>query len=413
MCPSRQIRLGYFLSHPIHYQAPLLRHIARDPGIDLTVLYSSHQSLGRYRSTGFDMELDWTDVDLISGYRHVLLPGIAMDAPVSDWLPFSYGLGRHIRRERFDAVWVHSLGRATSVSAIVAAYTQGVPVLVRDEANEISRVRGRVKHLVRTGGRRLVYGAVAGFLAIGTLNRRQYLSEGVEAHRIFHMPYAVDNQDWKQRIKAARSRLGHLRRELGLEAGRPVVLMVARLAEQKGHLRLFQAWRELTRTQCAPAPYLILVGDGPLRDQLKAAAHGLPHVRFAGFRTQSELAAFYALADILVLPSLWESWGLVVNEAMNAGCAIVASDRVGSAHDLVQEGVNGYRVKPDPGQLAGCLQRLLQDPVMRRDMGKASLAMVNNWSFDQDLSGLRAALSAALANRQASSVPAATVTPRA
>jgi glycosyltransferase involved in cell wall biosynthesis len=145
---------------------------------------------------------------------------------------------------------------------------------------------------------------------------------------------------------------------------------------------------------------------------LKAAAYGLPHVRFAGFRTQSELAAFYALADILVLPSLWESWGLVVNEAMNAGCAIVASDRVGSAHDLVQDGVNGYRVKPDPGQLAGCLQRLLQDPVMRRDMGKAGLAIINNWSFDQDLFGLRAALSATLANRQASSVPAATLTPR-
>jgi glycosyltransferase involved in cell wall biosynthesis len=398
--PGRKIHVGYVVSHPIHYQAPLLRRIASTPDIHLTVLYSSDQSLRRYRSNGFAREVHWSDIDLLSGYRHIFLPGIWKDAPVSDWRPFSYGLGRIIRQQRFDVLWVHSLGRATSIAAIGLSYLHGVPVLVRDEANEISRVRGAIKNYVRTGSRHLLYSAISGFLAIGTLNRRQYLADGVEPRRIFDMPYAVDNDDWQRRIRDARGRVGQLRQQFGLEPDRPVILTVARLAEQKGHMSLFEAWRELKRTTASNSPYLILVGDGPLRDRLTAAASGLSDIRFAGFKSQTELAAFYALAGIFVLPSLWESWGLVINEAMNAGCPIVASDKVGSAHDLLRDGTNGFRFEAgNARQLAAVLRRLLESSARRAEMRNASLHRIRAWSFDEDISGLRTALSATLSYR--------------
>src|SRR5207244_3025893 len=81
---------------------------------------------------------------------------------------------------------------------------------------------------------------------------------------------------------------------------------------------------------------LLYVGDGPLRGTIEARAAGMANVKVTGFRNQTELPRAYAAADVLVLPSEFEPWGLVVNEALNFGLAVIASDRVGAAPDLVR-----------------------------------------------------------------------------
>jgi glycosyltransferase involved in cell wall biosynthesis len=124
-------------------------------------------------------------------------------------------------------------------------------------------------------------------------------------------------------------------------------------------------------------------------------AIGLDTVRFLGFRNQQELPLLYAMADLLVLPSIREPWGLVVNEAMAAGCAILASDRVGAAKDLVRDGVNGavFPAGSVPA-LAEALERLFADSNRLAEMGRQSRAMIEHWSFNEDVAGLRAALAA-------------------
>jgi len=118
----------------------------------------------------------------------------------------------------------------------------------------------------------------------------------------------------------------------------------------------------------------------------------LNDVRFMGFRNQSELPAFYALADIFVLPSINETWGLAVNEAMNAGCAIITTDQVGSAADLVRSGENGFSVPArDVPLLADALAACIAQDRFRA-MGKRSLALVQGWGITENVSGLRRAL---------------------
>jgi glycosyltransferase involved in cell wall biosynthesis len=172
--------------------------------------------------------------------------------------------------------------------------------------------------------------------------------------------------------------------------------MAARLIEAKAPGDLIAARRLFTQSLPPERrPFLLLVGDGPLRAELERAADGIETIRFAGFRNQTELPAFYAMADLFVLPSRREPWGLVVNEAMNAGCAILASDRVGAALDLVREGVNGaiFPAGSVPA-LADALARLLADPARLAEMGRQSLAIIQRWSFAEDVAGLRAALAA-------------------
>jgi glycosyltransferase involved in cell wall biosynthesis len=149
------------------------------------------------------------------------------------------------------------------------------------------------------------------------------------------------------------------------------------------------------------APYLLFVGDGPLRGELEERARPLGDaVRFLGFRNQSELPALYDLCDVFALPSRFEPWGLVVNEVMNASRPVIVSDRVGAAPDLIEDGANGF-IYPsgDVDALASRLRQILESPTLRAQMGARSLARVTSWDFEADRRGLVEALSAACRKR--------------
>ena len=157
---------------------------------------------------------------------------------------------------------------------------------------------------------------------------------------------------------------------------------------------LLEAWARLA-PQSKQRPYLLYVGDGELRNQLEARAKelGAEAVRFLGFKNQSELPAYYDLCDVFVMPTVFEPWGLVVNEVMNAGKAVIASDQVGCAPDLVRDGYNGFVYRAgDVADLHRVLRRALNDRTGLVEMGRRSLEMINRWSFEEDVHGLRAAL---------------------
>jgi glycosyltransferase involved in cell wall biosynthesis len=96
---------------------------------------------------------------------------------------------------------------------------------------------------------------------------------------------------------------------------------------------------------------------------------------------------------VFVMPSALEPWGLVVNEAMNAGRAIIVSDRVGCAPDLIRNGENGFAFRAgDVSDLSRMLREVLVSPLRYAEMGRRSLEIINGWSFEEDVVGLRAAL---------------------
>src|SRR5215472_17914387 len=106
----RRIRLAYLVSHPIQYQAPLLRRIAQEPDIDLTVFFGSDFSVRDYKDEGFGVGVKW-DVPLLDGYRHEFLPVLRDNATVSVTTPLNYGIARRLRgvsgKPGFDVLWVH------------------------------------------------------------------------------------------------------------------------------------------------------------------------------------------------------------------------------------------------------------------------------------------------------------------
>jgi glycosyltransferase involved in cell wall biosynthesis len=126
---------------------------------------------------------------------------------------------------------------------------------------------------------------------------------------------------------------------------------------------------------------LLIVGYGPEEHRLKKLAGGNSRVHFLGHRGIDEIPGIYGISDILVLPSISEPWGLVVNEAMACGCAIIASDRCGCSRDLIQG--NGIIVEGGKlGPLVEALERLLSSESRLKRMKEKSKSIIKQFRLD-------------------------------
>lgn len=173
---------------------------------------------------------------------------------------------------------------------------------------------------------------------------------------------------------AARDRHA-IRRALGLPPDRPVVLFVGHLTELKGIANLIEAVGANAARTDQQAPFVALVGEGPLRPALerRVAELGLhDSVRFAGKIPHTDVGAWMGACDLLVLPSLSEGLPTVICEAMVAGRAVIAT-AVGGTPELVEDGVTGALIPPNNvPALADALSWVLDTPGRSAKMGEAA-----------------------------------------
>jgi len=394
-CPRAEndgpYRVAYLVSHPIQYQAPMLRYLARRRELDLTVFFLSDLSVRGYRDQGFGVAVKW-DVPLLEGYRNVFLPSLGRRDRVTFLEPLVVGIRNALQAGHFDALWVHGYAHQAMLRAVAAAKSLGLPVLLRGESNLLGPAPRALRGPLRRHLLPRLFRRIDGFLAIGSGNRAFYRAYGVPEERIFLMPYAVDNEFFASRAAEARRSRESLRVELGLEAARPIILYAAKFLRRKRPADLLEAYRRLSPNgRDEPRPYLLYIGEGEERSRLEGVAQriGWSSIRFLGFKNQTELPRYYDLADVFALPSDYEPWGLVVNEVMNAATPVIVTDRVGAALDLVEEGESGFVVPAgDVASLADRLRRLTESPELARRVGGAGCRRISQWNFEADARGL-------------------------
>jgi glycosyltransferase involved in cell wall biosynthesis len=245
--------------------------------------------------------------------------------------------------------------------------------------------------------RRLIFRRFAAFLVVGEANRTYYRRCGVPAARLFDAPHAVDNARFLEAAPEARRDALQLREQLGITPGQTVVLFVGKFVDVKRPFDILEAFARLPdplRDRAA----LVFVGDGPHGEALlqRAKDRGLRNVHLLPFQNQKAMPAIYAIGNVLVLASQSETWGLVVNEAMNLECPAIVTDHVGCRGDLVVEGRTGW-VYPtgDIAALSRCLQEALEDPERLRAMGRRAREHVAAFHFDGITEALLRAIGAA------------------
>jgi len=381
-------RIAILVGMPTPYRDPLFERLASSADYDFQVLYCrDHQPAQHWR-------LDKPRYP--ARFLRNVTPARWQGRLLTD--PINPDLARAFAAFRPDAIIIYGYNSVTVLLAILWAWRHRVPVLMRSDSNVLAEpgkpwLTSALKKLFL----RWLIRRVSAFLCVGALNVQYWQFYGAPPEKIFLACYAVDNaffQSWSSRYRLSRQAL---RDENGW-ARRYLLLYVGRLVEPKRVDILIEALRRLSGRRSDIG--LVIVGDGAERKRLQRLALGLPNIHFAGFQDQSDLARYYAAADLFVLPSRLEPWGLVVNEAMASGLPVIATRKVGAAQDLIIEGRNGYLVaENDAEAMATTIDRACQSVEHLRVMGEQAQQWVASWNFDATLEGFYQALSHCLGDR--------------
>ncbi len=258
-----------------------------------------------------------------------------------------------------------------------------------------SNINGDVTRGMKAVLKQLVVGWVvrtcAGVLPCGSLGRAYFMKYGADPAKIFYFPYEPDYgmvRDVPATVVAA------VAERFGLSTSRHRLMYSGRLVGVKRVDVLIDAF--VAVADQIPDWDLLIVGDGPLKPDLLARVPGqyLDRIKWTGFvDNQAVVSAAYRLSDVLVLPSDYEPWALVINEAAAAGLAIISSSAVGASAEILQDGVNG-RVFPkgNVDALINCIKDVTL-PETLAAMKAASPAVLADWRRRGDpVNGLRAAL---------------------
>jgi len=208
----------------------------------------------------------------------------------------------------------------------------------------------------------------------------------------------IDNSHFAQGAEDAHRKATTFRNMLALPEH--FFLSSSRFVSKKNLLGLLYAYADYERIAGNMAWRLVMLGDGPLRQQIVSLRDELgltDKVMLPGFKQYSELPAYYGFAGAFVHASTSEQWGLVVNEAMAAGLPVIVSSRCGCAPDLVRKGRNGFTFDPfDLCELTGHMAYLSGKECNRETMGKASKDIIEHWSLNTFSKGILNAAEAAL-----------------
>lgn len=367
--PGRNIRVLLLHNLMTPYRYPLFREIAKQPGIELHVWFMARSASNRR----------WQATDEDLGFPYKVLPSFQLGYRGKDLFsyilnptfPFKYTV------EKFDVMIAAGwLDFSTQAGFLLSKLLRRRFITwCESTAYEPSWRRTLALPLVRT----MVKGSSA-TIAVGKRSADYLLSLGAREQSLFTAYSTVDVEHFQNVSSQARLEREALKAKLGIRQD-VVILYSGQFIERKGLRYLLEAYAEIKARHSNAA--LVLLGYGPLQSELAAAvaSRGLADVHFVGHVEVEEIPEIYAVADVFVLPSLEETWGLVVNEAMACGLPVVVTDRVGSSPDLIHEGENGFVVPAaDSAALAARIRQLVEDADLRLRFSQRSTRRIQRFT---------------------------------
>jgi len=371
-------KLAVVTTHPIQYNAPLFRLIAERKKIDLRVFYTWSQSEGNdIYDPGFGIQKKW-DIPLTEGYSFRFsenisaTPGSHHHAGIDNPT-----LTAELLEYRPDAILVYGWNFKSHLR-IIRNLGKKIPVFFRGDSTlldlKLIPIYKRIaKKIILTN----VYRHVSKALYTGLYNKAYFMNYGMDAEKLVFMPHAIDNERFGN---ARKEDVKQLRERLNIPPDHIVGLFAGKLEKKKNPLLLIRSFLQIYK----PGQHLVMVGNGPLENELHQLCASEKNIHFLPFQNQSVMPAVYSMADFFILPSQGpeETWGLAVNEAMAAGKPVVVSDKCGCSIDLVKD--NGYVFESgNQKHLSDVLQVMYKKGKNELlNMGNISKQIIAQWSFE-------------------------------
>jgi glycosyltransferase involved in cell wall biosynthesis len=341
------MKIALLTEIPAPFRIPLFNALASRDGIDLHVLFLSRN----------DPRRNYPVYESEFGFGWEVVPGRDFSAR-GRWIVLNAGVRRRLRRARPDLIIVGGWNQP----AFWSAFTLRRPTLVWVESTARDERSG---HGHAELAKRALVGKAAGFLVPGRAAAEYVRSLGAPEDRIAIAPNAVDTSIFMAQPGVSGS-------EPQSPVKRCVLICVSRLSREKGV-------DVLVRAMDGVDAELVVVGNGPDEELVRSLAPA--NVSFAGHVPRGELLALYRRADVFVMPSRSETWGMAMQEAAAVGLPLIATDAPGAAHDLIEDGVNGYRVPvEDVGALHDALVKAAADPAWRTQARARTLELARGYT---------------------------------
>lgn len=370
-------KLAVVTTHPIQYHVPWLIRLA-EKNIKIKVFYTWEQSaLGSVYDPGFGQHIRW-DIPLLEGYDYEFVKNTARRPGASHFQGIvNPGLIGKIEAWGPDGLMVIGWNYHSHLACLrhfhgrLPIYFRGDSVLLHEKIGW----RKLFRHLFLTW----VYQHVDYALYVGSNNKSYYLRHGLSPGQLIFAPQAIDIGRFTEPDAVYQSMADERKRELGIPPDHLTVLFAGKMTTVKNPsfvLDLAEACGDLPLS-------FVLVGDGHLKSGLMQRSAGRSNIHFLPFQNQSVMPAVYRMGDVYIMPSLSETWGMGVNEAMACGKPVMASEKVGCAVDLVLEDKTGIVFQL--GELQKCvnyLRTLNADRQLPGVMGANARDRVKSFSFD-------------------------------
>ena len=337
------MRLAVLVTHPVQYFAPVFRELAQNSDLELKVFFGCDHGAKSSEDPGFQTTFKWDSqpaegfdfhflstepLEHLEGFSGIRLAGKAV-ATIQGYQP--------------DKILIFAYSPLFITASTIFLRLADFSLMLRAETSNEARTRSWFKNTIRQFLLRVYYRQFEHFFPIGTHSIQHYQSMGVGEGRLTPVYYSIDVDFFQKQIEKWVPQREELRKTAGISSRDHVFLYCGKMYWPKNPLLIAQALALLSKTQKEKI-WLVAVGTGDWRDKFENAVHAQlgKRVIFAGFKNQLELGEFYSMADTLILPSQsGETWGLVVNEALQFGLRVIVSDKVGSACDLIKDPKRG------------------------------------------------------------------------
>lgn len=376
-------RLAIITTHPIQYYAPVFQLLHQRQVLSIKVFYTVGSFTLKQHDHGFGKAIEW-DLPLLNEYPYEWVKNTATD-PGSHHREgiVNPGIIGQINNWQPDAVLVFGWAYVSHLQ-VMRYFKNKAPVFFRGDSTLLDK-QSALRSALKTVYLKWMYRHINHAFYTGTNNKAYFKKYGLKNHQLTFAPHAIDNT----RFAANRTEEAlQLKKELGISPDDVLILFAGKLEEKKSPALLLKAFLTLKKASA----HLLFVGNGLLEQQLRATSAGYNNIHFMDFQNQLNMPVVYQACDIFCLPSKGpaETWGLAVNEAMACGKAILVSDKVGCAVDLVVSGINGEIF------IAGSATDLNNKLTTLVNKGKNGLAVIGHasktiitkWSFEQQVNAI-------------------------
>ena len=368
----------------------MFEKLSQNPLIDLQVYFLSESAKNRR----------W-EKELNCKFSYKVLPKIEFNFQSGDLFTYLVNPTFPLRliREHYDVIISGGWLDFACQAAFFISKITGKPYIIWSESTtyEPGLLRWISLPLVR-----LMVKHSDACIATGKRAKEYFNCLGADEKKVFTALYTVDIDYFRRVSQLTRKEKCEMKRRLGIRTEK-AILYVGQLIERKGVKYLLEAYGEL-RKECDDVS-LIILGYGYQKEELQelCQSQNIPDVCFVNHVEINEMPKFYSIADLFVLPSRRDTWGLVLNEAMACGLPVITTRKVGASVDLVKEGVNGYIVaEENMHELYRAIKKIVIDSSLREKMGQESSRLIQRFSIDNTVNGFMSAIEYAMSSEEGS-----------